>query len=147
MTLMCLVNSYAGLIMSVSGDIGIYRDTQLHSAVLGCSWDSQKLDYSLVSPSIVTIYNDVVSYDLYPGVTYYISLWYPRSERAMRVAIFFSAATVAGSLIALPRSHSVAEPLSKVHSAVSLRRLIFTINAVLAYEFSNPSYGIEKMEG
>ncbi|KAH7920703.1 MFS general substrate transporter [Leucogyrophana mollusca] len=34
---------------------------------------------------------------LFPGVTYYISLWYPRAEQAKRVAIFFSAATVAGA--------------------------------------------------
>ena len=34
---------------------------------------------------------------LFPGVTYYISLWYPRADRAMRIAIFFSAATVAGA--------------------------------------------------
>ena len=34
---------------------------------------------------------------LFPGVTYYISLWYKRDEQARRVAIFFSAATVAGA--------------------------------------------------
>ncbi|KAG9313544.1 major facilitator superfamily domain-containing protein [Chiua virens] len=34
---------------------------------------------------------------LFPGVTYYLSLWYPRAERAKRIAIFFSAATVAGA--------------------------------------------------
>ncbi|EGO25330.1 hypothetical protein SERLADRAFT_368727 [Serpula lacrymans var. lacrymans S7.9] len=34
---------------------------------------------------------------LFPGVTYYISLWYPRAEQAKRVAIFFSAATIAGA--------------------------------------------------
>ncbi|KAG1821238.1 MFS general substrate transporter [Suillus variegatus] len=34
---------------------------------------------------------------LFPGVTYYISLWYPRSEQSKRIAIFFSAATVAGA--------------------------------------------------
>ncbi|KAG2363325.1 MFS general substrate transporter [Suillus spraguei] len=34
---------------------------------------------------------------LFPGVTYYISLWYPRSERSKRISIFFSAATVAGA--------------------------------------------------
>lgn len=34
---------------------------------------------------------------LFPGVTYYISLWYKRSEQSRRVAIFFSAATVAGA--------------------------------------------------
>lgn len=34
---------------------------------------------------------------LFPGVTYYLSLWYPRQMQAKRVAIFFSAATVAGA--------------------------------------------------
>ena len=34
---------------------------------------------------------------LFPGVTYYISLWYPRQMQAKRVGIFFSAATVAGA--------------------------------------------------
>ncbi|KAG1751365.1 MFS general substrate transporter [Suillus paluster] len=34
---------------------------------------------------------------LFPGVTYYISLWYPRSEQSKRIAIFFSAATIAGA--------------------------------------------------
>jgi predicted MFS family arabinose efflux permease len=34
---------------------------------------------------------------LFPGVTYYISMWYRRSEQARRVGIFFSAATVAGA--------------------------------------------------
>ena len=34
---------------------------------------------------------------LYPGVNYYISLWYPRADRATRVAMFFSSATTAGA--------------------------------------------------
>ncbi|KAI9460320.1 MFS general substrate transporter [Boletus coccyginus] len=34
---------------------------------------------------------------LFPGVTYYISLWYPRAELAKRIAIFTSAATLAGA--------------------------------------------------
>jgi len=34
---------------------------------------------------------------LFPGVTFYLSLWYRRREVASRVAIFFSAATVAGA--------------------------------------------------
>ncbi|KAG1863942.1 major facilitator superfamily domain-containing protein [Suillus tomentosus] len=40
---------------------------------------------------------------LYPGINYYICLWYPRSERSKRIAIFFSAASVAvafGGLLA-----------------------------------------------
>lgn len=34
---------------------------------------------------------------LFPGITFYISLWYPRNEQSKRVAIFFSAATIAGA--------------------------------------------------
>ncbi|KAN0091265.1 Major facilitator superfamily domain containing protein [Tylopilus felleus] len=60
MTLMCLVNSYQGLLAA-------------------------------------RIFLGLTEAGLFPGVTYYISLWYPRSERAMRIAIFFSAATVAGA--------------------------------------------------
>ncbi|KAI9461085.1 major facilitator superfamily domain-containing protein [Boletus coccyginus] len=35
--------------------------------------------------------------ELSPGMTYYVSLWYPRAELAKRIAIFTSAATVAGA--------------------------------------------------
>lgn len=34
---------------------------------------------------------------LFPGVTYYITLWYRRHECGFRVALFFSAATAAGA--------------------------------------------------
>jgi MFS family permease len=34
---------------------------------------------------------------LFPGVNYYLSCWYKRSEFGVRAAIFFSAAAVAGS--------------------------------------------------
>lgn len=34
---------------------------------------------------------------LFPGVTYYLTTWYPRSRIALRIAIFFSAATIAGA--------------------------------------------------
>ncbi|KIJ13101.1 hypothetical protein PAXINDRAFT_100907 [Paxillus involutus ATCC 200175] len=60
MTLMCLVNTYQGLITA-------------------------------------RIFLGLAEAGLFPGVTYYISLWYPRAERSMRIAIFFSAATVAGA--------------------------------------------------
>ncbi|KIK98464.1 hypothetical protein PAXRUDRAFT_31147 [Paxillus rubicundulus Ve08.2h10] len=60
MTLMCLVNTYQGLVAA-------------------------------------RIFLGLAEAGLFPGVTYYISLWYPRAERSMRIAIFFSAATVAGA--------------------------------------------------
>jgi MFS family permease len=34
---------------------------------------------------------------LFPGVTWYITLWYRRHECGFRMAIFFSAATLAGA--------------------------------------------------
>lgn len=34
---------------------------------------------------------------LFPGCTYYITLWYRRHECGLRMAIFFSAATLAGA--------------------------------------------------
>lgn len=34
---------------------------------------------------------------LFPGVTWYITLWYRRHECGYRMAIFFSAATLAGA--------------------------------------------------
>lgn len=34
---------------------------------------------------------------LFPGVTFYITMWYQRHECGLRMAIFFSAATLAGA--------------------------------------------------
>ncbi|KAK2466573.1 hypothetical protein APHAL10511_001435 [Amanita phalloides] len=34
---------------------------------------------------------------LFPGVTYYLSLWYPRLQLQTRIALFFGAATLAGA--------------------------------------------------
>ncbi|TFK77220.1 MFS general substrate transporter [Pluteus cervinus] len=38
---------------------------------------------------------------MYPGIVFYISSWYTRSEMGLRVAIFFSSATVAGAFSGL----------------------------------------------
>jgi MFS family permease len=34
---------------------------------------------------------------LFPGVSYFITMWYPRHECGLRMALFFSAATAAGA--------------------------------------------------
>ena len=34
---------------------------------------------------------------LFPGVVFYLSMWYKRQERQFRVALFFSAASLAGA--------------------------------------------------
>jgi MFS family permease len=33
----------------------------------------------------------------FPGVVFYLSVWYKRSEHALRIAVFFSMATAAGA--------------------------------------------------
>jgi len=38
---------------------------------------------------------------LYPGVAYYITLWYPRHRAQYRQALFFSAASIAGAFSGL----------------------------------------------
>ena len=48
-------------------------------------------------PCSARVFLGLTEAGLFPGVTYYISLWYPRADRAMRIAMFFSAATVAGA--------------------------------------------------
>ncbi|KAF9237556.1 MFS general substrate transporter [Melanogaster broomeanus] len=60
MTLMCLINTYQGLITA-------------------------------------RVFLGLTEAGLFPGINFYISLWYPRSERSMRIAIFFSAATISGA--------------------------------------------------
>ncbi|KAJ7187887.1 major facilitator superfamily domain-containing protein [Mycena filopes] len=46
---------------------------------------------------IARVFLGLTEAGLFPGVTFYLSLWYRRREVASRVAIFFSAATVAGA--------------------------------------------------
>ncbi len=33
---------------------------------------------------------------LFPGISYYLSLWYPKRNLAVRIAVFFGAGTIAG---------------------------------------------------
>lgn len=45
---------------------------------------------------------------LFPGVNYYLSCWYKRSEFGLRAAIFFSAATASGAFGGLLAGESTA---------------------------------------
>ncbi|KAE8149947.1 major facilitator superfamily domain-containing protein [Aspergillus avenaceus] len=47
------------------------------------------------------IFLGVTEAGLYPGVAYYITLWYPRHRAQFRQALFFSAASVAGAFSGL----------------------------------------------
>lgn len=46
---------------------------------------------------IARIFLGLAEAGLFPGITFYLSLWYKRRDVAKRIAIFFSAATVAGA--------------------------------------------------
>ncbi|KZP18347.1 MFS general substrate transporter [Athelia psychrophila] len=46
---------------------------------------------------VARIFLGLAEAGLFPGAVYYISMWYPRAEQAKRIAIFYSAATVAGA--------------------------------------------------
>jgi sugar phosphate permease len=45
----------------------------------------------------VRFFLGVAESGLFPGVCYYLSMWYKRSERQYRIALFFSAASLAGA--------------------------------------------------
>merc|ERR1712070_928451 len=63
-----------GLIMTLMGLVTNY------AGLLACRW-----------------FLGLAEAGLFPGVNYYLSCWYKRSELGMRAAIFFSAAALAGS--------------------------------------------------
>lgn len=50
---------------------------------------------------IARLFLGVAEAGLYPGVAYYITMWYTRNESQFRQAMFFSAASVAGAFSGL----------------------------------------------
>jgi len=79
MTLMCLVNSFQTLVMCV------------HCICISESRPSEQCN------GRGRLFLGLAEAGLFPGVNYYICYWYPQSERSKRIAIFFSAATIAGT--------------------------------------------------
>jgi len=76
---------------------------------------------------------------LFPGVTFYLSLWYRRQDVALRIAVFFSAATIAGAfggILAFGIEHM--EGVGGLHGwqwIFCLEGLLTIIIATLAYFF------------
>lgn len=77
MTTMGLVHDFSGLMAAVS--------------IILSQLDGKKTDI------IQRWWLGVAEAGLFPGVNYYLSCWYKRSEFGIRAAIFFSAAALAGS--------------------------------------------------
>ena len=57
----------------------------------------QGIVQSLAGFFVVRFFLGVTEGGLFPGVIFYLSFWYPRLERQYRVALFFSAASLAGA--------------------------------------------------
>jgi len=57
-------------------------------------------DTSIIKPYVLfsaRVLLGLTEAGLFPGITFYLSLWYRRRDVAQRIAIFFSAATIAGA--------------------------------------------------
>jgi MFS family permease len=52
---------------------------------------------SLAGLVVARVFLGLMEAGYFPGVAFYLSMWYKRSEHAFRIAIFFSMATVAGA--------------------------------------------------
>ena len=46
---------------------------------------------------VVRFFLGVTESGLFPGVVFYLSMWYKRNEQHYRIALFFSAASLAGA--------------------------------------------------
>lgn len=53
--------------------------------------------HNLAGLVIVRVFLGMLEAGYFPGVAFYLSMWYKRSEHALRLAIFFSMATLAGA--------------------------------------------------
>ena len=58
---------------------------------------------------VTRIFLGLTEAGLFPGVSYFLTLWYRRFEINLRIALFFSAATLAGAFGGLLGDHAVAE--------------------------------------
>ncbi|KAI1420019.1 major facilitator superfamily domain-containing protein [Xylaria sp. FL1777] len=75
---------------------------------------------------------------LFPGVTYYFSMWYKRRERQYRVALFFSAASLAGAF-----GGALAYAIGRLKGVVWTNgwRWIFILEGIATVLIAAASYG------
>ena len=52
---------------------------------------------SLSGLIVARVFLGMMEAGYFPGVAFYLSMWYKRSEHAFRIAVFFSMATLAGA--------------------------------------------------
>jgi len=100
MTLMCLCNTYEGLI-------------------------------------VARVFLGLTEAGLFPGITFYLSLWYRKQDAAQRLAIFFSAATIAGAFGGL-----LAYGIERMEGIGGLKgwQWIFCLEGIATVLFASASY-------
>ncbi|KAM3514399.1 hypothetical protein MY11210_001953 [Beauveria gryllotalpidicola] len=83
------------------------------------------------------IFLGVAEAGLFPGVAYYLTMWYCRHEMQLRQAMFFSAASVAGAFSGL-----LAFAISKMHGVGGLEgwRWIFILEGIFTVVVAVVSY-------
>jgi MFS family permease len=59
--------------------------------------DNQPSDGPADTVWVLIIALGIAESGLFPGVVFYLSMWYKRNEQHYRVALFFSAASLAGA--------------------------------------------------
>ncbi|KAF9262312.1 MFS general substrate transporter [Marasmius fiardii PR-910] len=86
---------------------------------------------------VVRFFLGVTESGLFPGVVFYLSMWYRREERVYRVAMFFSSASLAGAFGGI-----LAFGIGKMAGVAGLRgwRWIFIIEGILTVLVSFSAY-------
>ncbi|KAI9808801.1 MAG: hypothetical protein M1825_003954 [Sarcosagium campestre] len=100
-----------GTVMTLMGIVQNYRGLLTARLFLGLTEAGLYLSLSLSTVAYPTFATEILSEadkidcrdvpGLYPGVAYYITMWYTRTESQFRQAMFFSAASVAGAFSGL----------------------------------------------
>lgn len=91
-----------GIVMTLMGIVQDYHGLLIARIFLGVA--EAGYDYLLSLRSPFSLYTEQVTeavQRLFPGVAYYITMWYARHEAQFRQALFFSAASVAGAFSGL----------------------------------------------
>jgi MFS family permease len=90
----CIYSSYN------HDSLGHSHDTHVFGEYIPGPNHVRNSSYLLFSPLILCsarIFLGLAEGGLFPGVAYYLSIWYPRQMQAKRIAIFFSAAIISGA--------------------------------------------------
>ncbi|KAI1335911.1 major facilitator superfamily transporter [Xylariaceae sp. FL0016] len=103
----------------------------------GCSMTGMGFCYNYSGLMAARWFLGLAEAGLFPGVNYYLSCWYKRSEFGVRAAIFFSAAALAGSFGGL-----LAAAIEKMDGIANLAgwQWIFIIEGLLTIVFAIASF-------